>query len=206
MPPTGEDRRLSSVEMPLQSKVPLLQMSFPLQEGPPCLDLANTLVSDRPGRDLLMTEVQLADWLHIRGIALDGRARHPTVLAELRGLRAVVRELVVATIDEEALRPEAVSTLNATAVRAATAPQLIVGAGGPTQIEHAEGTPVDRLLGDLARSAVELLAGPRRDRLRACAGPACRLLFLAAHPGRTWCDSRTCGNRVRVARHRARTP
>jgi hypothetical protein len=36
---------------------------FPLLKGPVAVNLVNTLVSDRPGRDLLGTSGQLRDWL-----------------------------------------------------------------------------------------------------------------------------------------------
>jgi hypothetical protein len=45
-----------------------------------------------------------------------------------------------------------------------------------------------------------------RARLRACANPQCRLVFLdgSRNHRRTWCDTAGCGNRSRVGRARAR--
>ncbi|MEU7567854.1 CGNR zinc finger domain-containing protein [Streptomyces fradiae] len=62
------------------------------------------------------------------------------------------------------------------------------------------------LLAALARDAVDLLTDPgARARLRRCQG--CHRVYLdASHGGRRrWCSSAACGNRDRVARHRART-
>jgi predicted RNA-binding Zn ribbon-like protein len=42
------------------------------------------------------------------------------------------------------------------------------------------------------------------SRLRICAAPGCATAFWDETRSRTrsWCDNRTCGNRVRVQRHR----
>lgn len=64
------------------------------------------------------------------------------------------------------------------------------------------------LLAALARDAVELLTDPAaRARLRECEGDRCHRVYLDTSRGarRRWCSSATCGNRDRVARHRART-
>ncbi|WP_175412441.1 ABATE domain-containing protein [Streptomyces sp. TRM64462] len=63
------------------------------------------------------------------------------------------------------------------------------------------------LLAALARDAVDLLTDPAaRARLRQCAGDHCHRVYLDTSRGgrRRWCSSATCGNRERVARHRAR--
>ena len=46
------------------------------------------------------------------------------------------------------------------------------------------------------------------SRLRVCAAPDCGQVFWdeTRSRTRTWCDSRTCGNRVRVRRHRSGRP
>lgn len=51
----------------------------------------------------------------------------------------------------------------------------------------------------------ELVRHAAAGRVRACAGPACGLVFLDTSRGRTrrWCDDAGCGNRVRVRRTRA---
>jgi predicted RNA-binding Zn ribbon-like protein len=57
-------------------------------------------------------------------------------------------------------------------------------------------------LAAVARSAIELLGGPARHRLRRCSGPRCVLFFLASDLRQTWCSG-ACGNRARVARYQA---
>jgi predicted RNA-binding Zn ribbon-like protein len=58
----------------------------------------------------------------------------------------------------------------------------------------------------IAGSLAHYLADHDRHRLRVCADDGCRWLFVDRSPAgrRRWCDMRTCGNRAKVARHRAR--
>jgi predicted RNA-binding Zn ribbon-like protein len=173
--------------------------TFPLQgQGPPCLDLANTLISVRAGRDLLATDEQLTAWVSSLNMDVDPRALGAAGGERLRALRTVIR-------DVRPLDRRLVAELNAVAAAAPMTSQLGVTKASPRlRTAHAPATPpLDALLGDLARSAIELLAGDERTLLRACPGEGCRLLFVATDPRRVWCSSETCGNRARVARHRA---
>ncbi|MFD8502059.1 CGNR zinc finger domain-containing protein, partial [Streptomyces sp. NPDC059687] len=65
------------------------------------------------------------------------------------------------------------------------------------------GTAADHAVQLLAHQAVQLFAGPDRDRLRPRLAPNCLLFFVKNHARREWC-SPTCGNRMRVARHHRR--
>ncbi len=59
------------------------------------------------------------------------------------------------------------------------------------------------LLSPVLWSAADLLAGPRRNRVRQCANPLCRWLFLDETKGgnRRWCSMSACGNRAKAHRH-----
>jgi predicted RNA-binding Zn ribbon-like protein len=61
-------------------------------------------------------------------------------------------------------------------------------------------------LTDLAREAVEILAGDDAALLRECGRPDCTHIYLDRSRGRRreWCAMRTCGNRVKAAALRAR--
>ena len=65
--------------------------------------------------------------------------------------------------------------------------------------------PADLLL-PVALSAGALLAGERRPRVRQCANPQCRWLFLDGSKGgnRRWCAMSACGNRAKAHRHYAK--
>lgn len=181
-------------------------LDSPLQgHGPSCLDLANTLISVHAGRDLLETDEQVNAWLASLKVDLDAGALGATARERLRSLRTAIRDLALAAVEDLPLDRRLVAELNAVAAAAPATVQLNMTAAGP-RMRTARGaaTPaLDALLGDLARSAIELLGGDQRALLRACPGEGCRLLFVATDPRRVWCSSRTCGNRARVSRHRA---
>jgi predicted RNA-binding Zn ribbon-like protein len=167
------------------------------------IDLANTI--DVHG-DTLDEPRGPASW------ALDNRAAlGPTDgfgeddARRLVELRAAVRDLLGAAVAGEHPSSVSLEAVNAAAALAPGHPQLTWPVGGErrTWTERA-GTIGDAVLSAVARSAIELLAGPDADRLRGCAAPGCPRFFVARDARRVWCDSRTCGNRVRVARHAAR--
>jgi predicted RNA-binding Zn ribbon-like protein len=58
----------------------------------------------------------------------------------------------------------------------------------------------------IAGSLAHYLADHDLRRIRVCANDGCRWRFIDRSPAgrRRWCDMRTCGNRAKVARHRAR--
>lgn len=68
------------------------------------------------------------------------------------------------------------------------------------------GDPLDYARSSIADSLAHYLAEHEVDRLRICANDGCRWRFVDHSPAgrRRWCDMRTCGNRAKVARHRAR--
>jgi predicted RNA-binding Zn ribbon-like protein len=68
------------------------------------------------------------------------------------------------------------------------------------------GDRLDQARATIASSLAQFLADDAPSRLRVCANPGCRYLFIDRSPTgrRRWCDMRTCGNQAKVARHRAR--
>ncbi|MEU5612344.1 CGNR zinc finger domain-containing protein [Streptomyces sparsogenes] len=137
-------------------------------------------------------------------------------LDAVRALRAAVRALFARAVrpgppssaDAHRLLPEdlAVERLNAAAARAPGAPRLEWPEGGAPQVRAARppgSTDTDRLVAALARDAIAFLAGPDRERLRACPAPRCVRYFVKDHPRQEWCKP-SCGNRARVARHHRR--
>lgn len=64
----------------------------------------------------------------------------------------------------------------------------------------------DTPLSPIIEAAASLLTSPERHCIRECADPSCRWLFLdrSKNHSRRWCDMRTCGNRLKVQRFRAR--
>jgi predicted RNA-binding Zn ribbon-like protein len=68
------------------------------------------------------------------------------------------------------------------------------------------GDDLDQARSAIAGSLAHYLAEHDLDRLGVCANETCSWLFVDRSPGgrRRWCDMSTCGNRAKVARHRAR--
>jgi predicted RNA-binding Zn ribbon-like protein len=88
--------------------------------------------------------------------------------------------------------------LNETSARVPRVARLDEGA---VSLEPMAGSVAALVLARIAWSAIDLLGGPDRERLRRCG--ACGRFFVATRPDRVWCSDR-CGNRIRVARHHAR--
>jgi predicted RNA-binding Zn ribbon-like protein len=59
------------------------------------------------------------------------------------------------------------------------------------------------LLSDICLAIVELFAGAKAARIKQCASPTCERFFLDESKSgtRTWCDMKTCGNRMKAARY-----
>ena len=63
------------------------------------------------------------------------------------------------------------------------------------------------LLSEVALAIVELFASAKAARVKRCANDACAVFFFDESKSgtRTWCSMKTCGNRVKAARHYERT-
>ena len=87
-------------------------------------------------------------------------------------------------------------------------PQIVAhdGRGPHIHVSRAAAAMADRITAHLAMGLAELLVAGESGRLRTCASPTCREVFLdeSRNRSRRYCDSRTCGNRLHVAAYRAR--
>lgn len=174
---------------------------WPWLGAPLAIDLANTVVLIRPGEvlDLLDGEDELDDWLsHERG-RLPAPPRRSHRLGAFHELRNAVRAVLSAVQDGIPLPRAAVATINQASARSPGTLALRIGGSGASAHHRGTGTALERALATIARSAIELLAGPDAGRLRTCAAPSCGMLYLT-RPGQRWCST-VCGNRVRAARH-----
>lgn len=172
--------------------------------GALAVEFSGTLAAG-PGRDAdrLSSPSQLAAWLDDRGDRLPPQGPETTArLGRFRALRDAVRDLLEAAASDLPPSGVALETVNEASASAASYP--VLGSPGIVHVRMVSGDATVAILGAIARSAIELLSGPDRDRIRACAAPGCGRLFVATRPGRTWC-SNACGNRARVARHYARS-
>lgn len=180
--------------------------SDPTGRGP-ALDLAGTVLSVG-GRevDLLRSAADLGRWLELEEPWV-GPAGPDTALrlADVRSLREAIRSLFAAGVAGASMPARAVEAVNAASAAVPLAPALdatdprvprVVQAG-------AAGSRTAAILGAIARSAIDLVGGADRDRLRVCGAPRCGRYYVAGRPRQTWCSA-SCGNRARVARHHER--
>ena len=177
---------------------------LPLLGEPLALELANTIVAGPDGEiDLLAAPGERDAWIraHLDELPAAALEQQPSG-AQLRALRDAVRQLVGAAIESRPPPPAALDELNAAARLAAPTPVLVwPQAGAPALGLEAGEQVADATLATIARSAIELLGGPDRERLRRCEHSGCVLSFVATNPRRRWCSASGCGNRARVARH-----
>jgi predicted RNA-binding Zn ribbon-like protein len=173
---------------------------------PLALDLANTVMVVRDGVsvDLLAAPEDLRRWLSAERGRLGPVAPAAEALVRFHALRDSVRELLGACAQGET-PPRAVrDAVNAASAGAPVAPQLVLGPEGELRAEHAAsggGEGLAEPLAAVARSAIEIVSGPERERLGLCEAPSCGMFFLGS---RRWCCA-ACGNRARAARHYRRT-
>jgi predicted RNA-binding Zn ribbon-like protein len=170
------------------------------------VDLANTVAApgSPAGDDLLSADRGAEAWWWIQ------RARvprgDPPDIRSLRRLRAAIRAMIEALVDDRPVPPAPVSDLNFFMQSAPASTRLRL-AGAELRAEkqwHPEFGGNSRLA-FIATQAAEFLSDPSQvRRLRRCANPACSMIFIAVNPRRSWCAPGVCGNRVRVARHHRR--
>ena len=172
------------------------------------IDLADTVLAIRPGvsADLLEDAGRLDRWLELERPWLRPAGEDaPERLDDFRGLRDSIRTLFFAAARREQLPEAAVRAVNGAAAAAPFSPRLDAAPDGPPRTTTTTtADPTTAALAEVARSAIEILGGPDRERLRVCEAPSCGMFFLASRPKQVWCRQ-LCGNRARVARHYHRT-
>ncbi|MFI5612653.1 CGNR zinc finger domain-containing protein [Amycolatopsis sp. NPDC051903] len=181
---------------------------FPMGGEPlVALDLADTVMTAvDPAVDLFEPAEQYEKWWRLQLPRLP-EADVPAPAAARR-LRAAIRDLLVAHLEDRAPQAVSVEDLNAFASAVPRSSRLTRDAGGTltaTTRWHTEHGG-NAALAAIADEAIELLSSPAQlEKLRRCANPTCSMLFVAETKRRQWCTGNICGNRARVARHYRRT-
>jgi len=170
--------------------------------------LVNTeLVHRSEPVDLLLGAEAVPGWLEAQGLAWPEEAEIGRAdVDRIRRLRSAIRAAFVARIDGRPLDPASLDALNAASAAGPRTPQLAWADDGP-ELDWARpraGTGLDVALATIAADAIDVVSSPLGALLRACEAHGCVRLFLQDHGRRRWC-SRTCGDRVRVARHYEKT-
>jgi predicted RNA-binding Zn ribbon-like protein len=135
--------------------------------------------------------------------------RHPqqaaAAAARVRELREAVHGVLIA-IEAGRTPPAAPLETISHWVAAACVHGRLVPHDGQLHWMAGKDEALDRIGWELARSAGRILTSPRLTRLRACAAEDCGWVFEdeTRNRSRRWCDMKTCGNRAKVRRFRAR--
>jgi predicted RNA-binding Zn ribbon-like protein len=168
-----------------------------------CVELINTGRSGASeGEGLTLRDVQSFG----RRYAFHGRAAAPADVPRLRAHRAKLDAIAVAC--EAGDQAAAIQMLNALLAETGAIPQIVAhdGRGPHIHVSRPAAPMADRMAAHFALGLAELVVAGQSDRLRSCASPTCRDVFvdLSRNRSRRYCDSRTCGNRLHVAAYRAR--
>jgi predicted RNA-binding Zn ribbon-like protein len=171
----------------------------------PWLDLANTLEWNGFGK--LTDHLHNPSWiaLFLKHWNLASQVPRPVPIRELVSLRALLRRMAAKLISGDSLDARDVVTLNSR-LNVPVRLKLFQRQNGV----RSELVPLHLgwpwMLSRVAASFGEMLALNRPDRLKDCPNEGCRWIFYDQTKGsaRRWCNDRTCGNRDRVRRARAR--
>ncbi|GAA1709957.1 CGNR zinc finger domain-containing protein [Fodinicola feengrottensis] len=175
-------------------------ITVPGETASVALALVNSLHAGPNGDiDHLASPEAAASWLRSRGLL-----QSDTVLREvssLAQLRAAVRELFLAFLEERDADPAAVDTVNEAAAATPGASSVAWPPTGPVRTWSTirPGTLAEALAA-IAGDAIDVLCTERAATIRVCEAHGCVRVFFREHARRRWCST-TCGDRVRAARH-----
>jgi hypothetical protein len=173
--------------------------NYPFRRGPLALELVSTVFAvDGQVRDGLATPTDLVAWLSINDmqLALPVRAVAAHRLDEFRARGGATRARWWMAIRA----PAAVALVNQLSAAAHWDRLDWVDQRPHRKVVEVAEDHTNSALAIVARSCIDLLSGPERQRLRLCRAPGCVLFFLKERGRREWCSAK-CGNRARVARH-----
>jgi predicted RNA-binding Zn ribbon-like protein len=167
-----------------------------------CAELINTGRS--PAGEGLRSVADVASFG--RRYAFAGHPAGPADVGLLRSHRA--RLDAIATACGRGDDDTATAMLNALLAETGAVPQIVAhdGRGPHIHVSRPTAALADRMAAHFAMALAELVVAGEGGRVRSCASPTCRAVFvdLSRNRSRRYCDSRTCGNRLHVAAYRAR--
>jgi len=150
----------------------------------------------------------LRSWLADHGLlkVRTADARLERDLPAFRELRSLVRGIAARVGDGETPTARQLSAINRVMREGLHYHALRATAGDRHFRMEPVGDELQQARATVAGSLAHYLADHDEHRLGVCANDTCGWLFIDESPAgrRRWCDMRTCGNRAKVARHRAR--
>ena len=175
---------------------------FRLGLGSPVLEFLATLAGRQTDPvERLGAPEDFVCWLELAGVAAGARCDEK-LLAQARVLREALYRVVVAARGGHAPAADDLELINAWAREPTPSPQLDSSLG----LTRVAPDACRAGLTELARTGIELVAGPQLQTVRNCANPTCSLMFIDhSRPGRRrWCSMERCGNRAKTAAYRER--
>lgn len=191
---------------------------FDLDAGALCLDFANTLEwrSGEHPKELLSDFSDLIRWGEAADIVPSGRAirlrqiaesqpeRAAAVLEDAIQLREAIYRIFSSFSEQDNVDPEDLAVLNRSLARSLSHLQIIPSSQGFAWDWAESPDGLGQILWPPTRSAGELLASDRLDRVCQCADDrGCNYLFIdtSRNRSRRWCSMESCGNRAKARRH-----
>ena len=181
------------------------------------LDFVNTLDLWPVPHDELDTAPTALEWLCTHGL-MHREARENllkqyegspgagwAMLARMHRVREAMRGVLEAGAAHRPPDANDIAELNR-ALRTNYIYELVPAPDGVSLDHRHQGDPVDGAIARLAEAIARELIQGESARLRVCQNDHCRWVFKdTSRTGkRKWCSMRSCGNRAKVARHRAR--
>jgi predicted RNA-binding Zn ribbon-like protein len=193
--------------------------TFRCPGGALCLDFCNSGQGIRGARqeEWIPTFADLADWLEAAGVLTEsqalqlhaGSAEAPQAAQQLVeraiAFREALARVLLARTEGHAAGSEDLRTIDAQYARTAPFARLAATPEGFAWSLDATASALDAALRPIVESAVGLLTSSKLARLRRCGSPTCYWLFLdeTKNCSRRWCEMASCGNLMKVRRHRA---
>ena len=193
--------------------------TFRCPGGALCLDFCNSGSGIKGSRqeEWIATFTDLMDWLEaagalsksqaakLRAAGADSPQAAQHLLARAIEFREALARVLLARTEGRAAAGEDLRIIDAQYARTAPFARLAPTPEGFAWSLDAAAPALDAALRPVVESAVELLTSSKLARLRRCGSPTCYWLFLdeTKNCSRRWCEMASCGNLMKVRRHRA---
>ena len=185
-----------------------------------CLDFCNSGQNARgpSGTEWIAGFPELIDWLEAAEAITRGQAARlrraaaasPRAAAQVWGRAIKFREALFRVLNARAeggaIAREDLSIIEAEHARAVSFARLAWTGDGYSWSLDPSAESLDAALQPLVESAVSLLTSAKMERLRRCGNSTCYWLFIdeTRNHSRRWCEMASCGNVLKVRRHRER--
>ena len=192
--------------------------TFRCPGGALCLDFCNSGQNARgpSGAEWIAGFPELIDWLEAAEAITRGQAARlrraaaasPRAAAQVWGRAIKFREALFRVLNARteggAIAREDLSIVEAEHARAVSFARLAWTGDGYSWSLDPSAESLDAALQPLVESAVSLLTSAKMERLRRCGNSTCYWLFIdeTKNHSRRWCEMASCGNVLKVRRHR----